>query len=68
MIRYENTMLLDSPPTNLYEWQGHTSSDGHIAPAQKQTRLFWYFQFWLTTNIYLPTQLLLYISTDLHVY
>ena len=39
MIRYENTILLDYPPTNPYDWQGHTSSDGHIAPAQKQTHL-----------------------------
>ena len=38
MIGLETTSLLDYLPTNLYGWQWHTCSDGHIAPAQKPNR------------------------------
>ena len=37
LIRYENTKLLDYPPTNLYDWQWCTCSDGRIAPPQTLT-------------------------------
>ena len=35
MIGQETTKLLDYLPTNLYDWQWCTCSDGHITPAQK---------------------------------
>ena len=38
MIRHETTKLLDYLPTNPYDWQWRTCSDGHIAPAQKPNR------------------------------
>ena len=38
MIGQETTNLLDYLPTNPYDWQWRTCSDGHIAPAQKPNR------------------------------
>ena len=38
MIGQETTNLLDYLPTNPYDWQWRTCSDGHIAPAEKPNR------------------------------
>ena len=35
MIGQETTKLLDYLPTNPYDWQWRTCSEGHSAPAQK---------------------------------
>ena len=35
MIWQETAKLLDYLPTNPYDWQWRTCSDGHITPAQK---------------------------------
>ena len=38
MIGQETTKLLDYLPTNPYDWQWHTCSEGQSTPAQKPNR------------------------------
>ena len=62
-----NHNLLDYLPTNLYDWQWHTCSDGHIAPAHKPSRSVTCNSLLTRLPVWFPDwQSCLFINTTVH--